>query len=190
MSIGYILQLKSEAGADGAFAAAYAALKDSSLADALWFGWNELDIRLPRRLTDEADALDPRWDVARIFTPAAELRAQRVGRTRLVLLLTESAALVEQLKQQFGGEAAKFRAQVSHRVLAGQRPRQPIGANPDALIEVQFPRPLDYQDLTAQRGTALVADVQCYYDSVYRLRDVRYCSITAEPIGQREVKPL
>lgn len=190
MSIGYILQLKNEAGADGAFAAAYAALKDSTLADALWFGWNELDIRLPRCLTDETDALDPRWDVARIFTPAAELRAQRVGRTRLVLLLTESAALVEQLKQQFEIEVAEFRVQASWRVLAGQRPRKPIGANPDALIEVQFPRPLNYQGLIALHGQALVAKVQCYYDSAYRLRDVRYCSITHEPIGQREVKPL
>lgn len=188
MDKGYILQLENKAGVEGDFAAAYAALKDSSLVNALWFGWNELDIRLPRRF--ESDALDPRWDVARIFAPAAELRAQRVGRTRLVLLLTENAALVNQLRQQFEVVVEEFRAQESHRVLAGQRPRQPIGANPDALIEVQFPRPLDYQDLVAQRGEALVAAVQCYYDSEYRLRDVRYCSITPEPIGQRKVKPL
>ena len=82
---GFVLQMTSKAGDTDCFADIYEALKTQCLADALWFGWCETEISLPRRLTNtnETEALATRWDVARIFTNCAELRAQRRGETRL-----------------------------------------------------------------------------------------------------------
>ncbi len=192
MRKGFVLRLTPK-GLDDGFRAAFEALKSQCFPDGTqWFGWCETDIRLPRPLDKEA--FDPRWDVARIFSPIAELRAQRRGGSRLVLLLTEDEALVHQLLQGLEGfEVTKhepdFSAEPSCRLLVGKKPKKPIGTNPNALVEVALPRELDY-GISVADGEGLVANVQCYFDAEHRLRFVRYCAVQAKRIGERKVTPL
>jgi hypothetical protein len=192
MGRGFVLKLNRTQVNEDDFAAAYEALSDQYFADgALWFGWCETDIRLPRPLHSEA--FDLRWDLVRIFSPIAELRAQRRGNERLILMLTENAALVNQLKQGLEGfnvSLCEFAAEQSCRVLVGQKPRKPVGSNPNALIEVIFPRELDYGIPVANERERLIAGVQGYFDDEHRLRFVRYCFVKGEQIGQREVETL
>jgi hypothetical protein len=190
---GFVFQVTSQAGNTDCFAAVYAALKQQYLADALWFGWHETEISLPRRLTNvnEQDALAAHWDVARIFTNSAELRVQRRGDTRLTLLLTENATLESQLQNDFAVLKTAFKNVVDgYRLLAGEKPKKSIGRNTTALIEVRYPRELDYDvGQVANYGEMLVANVKCYYDDVQRLKFVRYCHIRPQTIGTIGVKP-
>lgn len=190
MHKGFVLQWKGENKEGNAFATAYKEAKDRCFTnDTFWFGWCETDRRLPRLF--DSEALNPRWDVARIFSPTAELRAQRHGLARLVLLLTENESLRNELTQGPGKFelVQTLNAEPGCRVLVGEKPGTLIpGTSPDALIEVAFPRELDY-GIPAEPEKVLVADVQCYFDDEHRLRFVRYCSVQAEEKGRREVKP-
>lgn len=186
---GFVLQVTSKAGDTDCYAAVYHALKAQCLANALWFGWCETEISLPRRFTQEA--LKAHWDVVRIFTDRAELRAQRRGDTRLTLLLTEDAAMESLLQNDFAVMSTQFEAEPGCRILAGKKPEKKVRSKSDALIEVAFPRELDYDAGIVDDKEMLVADVQCYYDGVRRLKFVRYCAIQPEEIGNenRKVKP-
>lgn len=185
---GYLLQIAHKDSSEDSFAAVYHTLKSQCLANAIWFAWRETEITLPRGLTinNERDALSLRWDVARIFTDGAELRAQRRGSSRLTLILTENDKVLQQLEQEFKTARWQFDAKNGNRILAGKKPLNPISSNPDALIEVAFPRELDYDVGSVPHGQMLVADVRCYYDNVRRLKFVRYCSIHPRPIRQSE----
>ncbi len=186
---GYVLQIKGKDGDTDVFAATYHALKAQCLADAIWFGWCETEMCLPCRLKDPSDALDPRWDVARIFTKYAELRAQRRGDRRITLLLTENGALAKQMETDLGAVRHQFSALESHRILAGKKPKHSVRKGSSALIEVAYPRELDYDVGVVNPEQMLVADVRCYYDNLHRLKFVRYCNIHPEEIGEIEVKP-
>lgn len=190
MSKGFVIRLKRKETEEDSFATAYEALKNSCFPDgAQWFGWCETDIRLPRPLDEEA--FDPRWDVGRIFSPIAELRAQRRGSRRLVLLLTENEEVVKEAESLEGFEVVRceFASETTFRVLVGGKPKTKISDNPNVLVQVEFPRALDY-GMTAGENQALVAEVRCYYDDMHRLCFVRYCAVRAERIGEREVTPL
>jgi len=192
MRKGFVLRWKNEGERD-AFATAYGAVRDRCFSKgALWFGWCETDMELPRPFDpDDPEALDPCWDVARIFSPAAELRAQWRGTKRLILLLTEDESLVNELTQGSGSFelVQTLDAKIGYRVLVGEKPGVPIpNIKPGALIEVAFPCELDY-GIPTKQGEMLVAEVQCYLDDEHRLRFVRYCSVKAEKKGQREVEP-
>ncbi len=201
MSNGFVLRLTPKDSEDNAFASAYEQLKGDCFADgAMWFGWNLLERELPQPFNDQALAAD--WEVVRVFSPSAELRGQRRGNSRLLLVLTEDEALVSELLKgledfQVDGNPPTFKAMSGSRIFVGRRPSIPIGDNPDALIEVALPRELDYHT-TVSRGEALVAKVQCYLDEEGRLRFVRYCSVRPKdvPMGdldendERRVKPL
>lgn len=189
MRKGFILRWKRKGEEGDAFAAAYEAVKDRCFPNgALWFGWCETEMVLPRPF-DSKEALEPRWDVARIFSSTAELRAQRHGGDRLVLLLTEDEELVHELTRGQFELVQMLEAEPGCRLLVGKKPERPIpGINPDALIEVAFPRELDY-GISANQGEVLVAEVQCYFDDEHRLRFARYCSVQAEKVGQRRVRP-
>jgi hypothetical protein len=187
MSKGFVLSFKPE-GDEDRFRTVYEALPSQCFQEgAQWFGWCETDFRLPRPLDDEA--FDPCWDAVRVFSPIAELRAQRRGKQRLVLLLTEDKALADSLTRNFETTKRRFIAQPGCRILVGLKPDKPVGHNPNALIEVMFPRELDY-GISAEQGERLVADVRCYFDDENRLHFVRYCLVQPERIGAREVKPL
>ena len=187
MSKGFVLSFKPEEK-EHRFRAVYEALQSRCFPEGTqWFGWCETDLRLPRLLDD--DAFDARWDTVRVFSSHAELRAQRRGGIHLVLLLTEDEALTDWVTQNFEVKRETMRVQPSCRILVGQKPSQPVGDHPNALVEVMFPRELDY-GLAVEKGERLVADVQCYFDDENRLRFVRYCQVRAEKIGAREVKSL
>jgi hypothetical protein len=188
---GYVLQITGkDAGVDG-LAAAYDVLKAQCLAESLWFGWRETELCLPRHLKNTTKAFDPRWDVERIFTQCAELRAQRRGDARLILLLTENVAVAQQVKNDLGATCHNFKTvEEGHRILAGKKPTNPIKKGSQALIEVAYPRELDYDVGTVLPEQMLVADVRCYYDGLRRLKFVRYCKISPKKIGSVEVKPL
>jgi len=183
MTKGFVLSLKS---ADD-FRTAYEALKDLCFpGGAQWFGWCETDIRLPRPLSEEA--FNTHWDVVRIFSPVAELRRQRRGPKSMVLLLTENEEIVHRVKTLFEIICWEFVAEPAYRILAGKKPSTPIPQNPDALVEVMFPRPLDYGISVKDKEEVLIAEVQCYYDDEHRLRFVRYFRVQVEKEGEREVE--
>jgi hypothetical protein len=125
MSRGFVLKLKRIDAEGDEFAIAYEALKGACFPKGTqWLGWRETDIRLPRPFDNEA--MDPLWDVVCLFSSRAELRVQRRGSKRLVLLLTEDEALVNQLMQGLEGFAVtrmELIAEPGYRVLIGEKPR-------------------------------------------------------------------
>lgn len=184
--MGYVLEITGKNGDTDVFAAAYDALQADCLANAHWFGWCETELRLPRRLSDATEAFAAGWDVARIFTACAELRAQRRGDTRITLLLTENATLTTQLEKLFNVVPHTFTVESSHRILTGTKPKKPVRKGSAALIEVAYPRELDYDIAPVADKQMLVAEVRCYYDEVHRLKFVRYCNISPKKIGKIE----
>ncbi len=87
---GYVLSFKGERGQE-VFAAGER-LGFWPAGATWWFAWNELEIHLPALLVDPGSAFDARWDAARIFAGAAELRWERQGRERVARLLIEDEA--------------------------------------------------------------------------------------------------
>lgn len=189
MSNGFVLKLTPKKVVGNAFAEVYEALKDHCFAEgAWWFGWHETNISLPRPL--EGKAFEESWNAVRVFSPAAELRGQRRGNAQLVLLLNEDEKIINlaQSVKSFDVTNCEFTTKLSCRVLVGTKPDKPM-KNPRALIEIKFPRELDY-GIGVEKDQMFVANVQCYYDNEDRLRFVRYCSVKPEKVGKREVKPL
>jgi hypothetical protein len=135
-----------------------------------WFGWCELEIALPGRLT-ESTALPAQWDVVHLFSPQVEVRWLRQHDQWGCWLLTEGPAPAEGWRQ-----TACYTTQCSKRILWGNRLRMPDG---EARGVVQFPRKLVY-DVADEQGhydQALVADVRLYYDQEHRLQTVRYMAL-------------
>jgi hypothetical protein len=188
---GFVLEVTSKAGQTDCFAAVYEALSDGCLAEAFWFAWCETQVVLPRRLSKGSDSelIAARWDVARVFSDCAELRAQRRGDTRLTLLLTENEGMVQEIEHGFTVNRHQFNVEEQHRILVGKKPQKPVRSNSDALIEVAYPRELDYDIAPVGRGEMLVAGVVGYYDSLSRLKFVRYRNVGAREIGTIGAKP-
>jgi hypothetical protein len=187
MTEGFVFKWRGEE--EDSLRIAYNTIKDQCFSEkTFWFGWNETSLVLPRPFDQRA--LNPDWDVVRIFSPHAELRAQWRGPKKVVLLLTEDTELVDALRQMQVFELVqKFFAEPGHRVLVGTPPKTPVpGVSPSALIEIAFPTALDY-GIPANPGQMLVAEVQLYFDNAHRLYLTRYCTIRAENIGAREVRP-
>jgi hypothetical protein len=138
-----------------------------------WFGWCELQIALPGRLTGDS-AVPADWDAVHLFSPQAELRWVRRGARWQAALLAE-AELPSGLSgwQRLHGD---YSARRTRRILWGNRLRLPEG---DGRGIVQFPRRLDYDitDETERLDQAVVADVWAYYDAEERLQTVRYAGL-------------
>lgn len=186
MRTGSVQGLRLKGSDADAFAMAYHALQSLCFGgtDVFWFGWQEIELQLPKRF--HPDALLPQWDVVRIFSAEAELRAQRAGKSRIVLLLTEDNNLLNQaatlLQEAFdctNVSPQPFTIEKSRRYLVGKRSKK-ITQQANALIEVAFPRELDYDTVPVADGEILFAKVWCYYDGIHRLRYVRYCSFATE----------
>ena len=215
MNKGFILSLKANVDFENPFNATYQALFQQELfpeQETFWFAWREEEIKLPRILNDPSSATALRWDVIRIFSPQAELRCQKRGRERQILLLLEDEAKVSQLVGTDGcGTLANFavkqvgcfpRIENGRRILAGEK--MEIGVAEEAGIGkrstrgvVIFPRELDYKGIKAAPEAALVAEVRQYFDEEKKLQGVRYCRIYSHPVpqnreelGEMEVKPL
>lgn len=142
-----------------------------------WFGWNEREISLPAPLKEAASVFDARWETARVFAAAAELRFQQHGRERLTLLLLEEEArrrlppeLVQSATHKF-----PFFAQEGRRLLAGVRLSLP---GSEIRGRVEFPRPLDYGMGGDKLDHALGVRVYLYRGEDGALRLVRYAEIT------------
>lgn len=152
-----------------------------------WFAWNELEIALPAPLTDRALAFDDRWDVARVFAAAAELRLERWGRRRIVRLLVEEAAhhrLPEELRRSAEAEEEPFTVERGLRLLAGVRLELPDGP---ARGRVEFPRPLHYGGEGGDPDQPLAVAVYLYRDGEGSLRLVRYAELVRVPKDRRTV---
>ena len=137
-----------------------------------WFAWNGLEIKLPGILR-ELSELDRPWDVVRVFSPRAELRLARRGRTRGCWLLTEQEP-VESVPGVEIVSRAEFVVEDGHRILWGQKLRLPDG---ETRGEVMFPRKLNYELDNDDLNKAWVADVKLYYDNAHRLQAVRYARL-------------
>jgi len=185
MREGFVLRWKG--AEENPLVAAYEKIKSQCFAEkTFWFGWNETSLVLPRAFDEQA--LDPEWDVVRIFSPQAELRAQWRGPKKFVLLLTENEELVDALKETFE-LVETFLAEAGYRVLVGMLPRTPVpGVSQNALIEIAFPTALEY-GVSVGPDEMLVAEVQLYLDNAHRLHLTRYCTVRAEKIGKTEVTP-
>lgn len=153
--------------------------------DTYWFAWNDLDIRLPSRITAMGEQPPPEvfheaWDLSRVFSPRAELRFERLGSARRLWLLAEGEDPPDLPLATTAREV--FQAEPGRRILWGERLSLPDG---DHRGLVAFPRPLDYglpQDDLAQ---ALGAEICLYYDeTLHRLRAVRYCRLVLVPRDQ------
>jgi hypothetical protein len=188
---GFVLEVRGKAGETDCFAAVYEALADGSLAEASWFAWCETQIVLPRRLSkgSQSELIAARWDVARVFSDCAELRAQRRGDARLTLLLTEDEDVVREIEHSFAVNRYRFDVEEGHRILVGKKPQKPVRSNSDALIEVAYPRELDYDIAPVGRDQVLAAEVVSYYDNMSRLKFVRYRGVVASGTGTIGVKP-
>lgn len=148
-------------------------------ASSWWFGWCELQIALPGRLTDDG-AVPTDWDVVHLFSPQAELRWVRRGERWQPVLLAEA-----ELPPGLGGWQrcnSAYSARRTQRILWGNRLRLPEG---DGRGIVQFPRRLDYDIAgeTESLDQAVVADVWAYYDAEERLQTVRYAGLRHTPPG-------
>lgn len=181
---GYVLRLNNKGDQQEPFAAAFGLLKDEYFPDnqTCWFGWNETEIRLPGKFdgNETRTPFDSDWDMARIFSAKAELRIQRDCCGQVALLLTENQSLREKVKQQtdvFEIAEHTFTSEPGRRIMVGSKPENQIGGEPDALIEVAFPRVLHYRGFAVEKRESLEARVQCYYDEAHRLRFVRYCAV-------------
>lgn len=138
-----------------------------------WFGWCELQIALPGRLTGDS-AVPTDWDAVHLFSSQAELRWVRRGARWQAVLLAEGELPPDLAGwQRLNGAYSARRTQ---RILWGNRLRLPDG---DGRGIVQFPRRLDYDIAgeTERLDQAVVADVWAYYDAEDRLQTVRYAGL-------------
>jgi len=140
-----------------------------------WFGWNELEIRLPAPLEEPASALDARWTVVRIFSGAAELRRERQGRGLALRLLLEDEARQKLPEDLTPAKEASFSSvEQGYRLLVGGCLLLPTGS---VRGRVDLPRPLDYGVGSENLDCSLAARVYLYRaeDGVVRL--VRYADL-------------
>jgi hypothetical protein len=151
-----------------------------------WFAWNELEISLPAPLADAAPFFEDRWDVARVFSAAAELRLELWGRRRIVRLLVEDgsrgllpAGLVSRAAEE------SFVAEKGLRLLAGARLRLPGGP---ARGRVEFPRPLGY-GVADDPDHPLAVVAYVYRDGEGGVRLVRYAELLRVPKDRRDADP-
>jgi len=181
---GYWLTLSTDNPPSGILAT----LRERSLfpgGETWWFAWNGLEIKLPGILR-ELSELDRAWDVVRVFSPKAELRLARRGRTRGCWLLTEQEP-AESIPGVEIVSRAEFVVEDGHRILWGQKLRLPDG---EARGEVIFPRKLNYELGNDDLNKAWVADVKLYYDRAHRLLAVRYVRIRRVDPGEIKVEPF
>ena len=151
-----------------------------------WCAWNELEISLPAPLADPAPFFEDRWDVARVFSAAAELRLERWGRRRALWLLVEDgsrgllpAGLVSRAAEE------SFVAEKGLRLLAGARLRLPGGP---ARGRVEFPRPLGY-GVADDPDHPLAVAAYVYRDGEGGVRLVRYAELLRVPKDRRDADP-
>ena len=149
-----------------------------------WFGWCELEMRLPSCLTSVAE-LPTTWEVVHIFSPRLELRWFRRAQRYQALLLTETELSLGTAQWKSAGS---YQVVPTQRILAGEEWQ--IGKQ-TVRGSLQFPRQLQYNvadeaksenvaDEAKSEGTKgqiLMADVLEYYDDEQRLVTVRYSRI-------------
>lgn len=170
---GYVLSFKGERGPE--VFAACGRLGFWPAGKTWWFAWHELEIRLPALLVDPESVFDARWDAARIFAGAAELRWERQGRERVVRLLVEDEArrrLPDGLVQ--AATELSFTAEEGRRLLVSGRLNLPGGT---FWGRVEFPRALDYGVDGGDLGCCLAARVYLYRSEDGALRLVRYADL-------------
>ena len=141
-----------------------------------WFGWCELEIALPGRLSTTSHIPED-WDVVHLFSAQSELRWMRRGERYQAVLLTETVLPTALTGWQLINSDAPYSARTTQRILWGNRLRLPDG---EGRGIVQFPRRLDY-DLageTEKRDQTVMADVWAYYDAEERLQLVRYAGLS------------
>lgn len=155
-----------------------------------WYGWQELELDIPQRLSD-AGRLPTDRDMLVVFGPQCELRQVRRGRGRQVLLLHEQPELPAALTN-IAARMEQYHCRPSLHILEGgplQLPEGPAWGN------VALPRPLNYDlaDGTAPTDHVVVADVVAYYDDEARLRTLRYSRLRRAERGGtlvQSVQPL
>jgi len=172
-----------------------------SAPEVFWFAWCEEEIRLPGKGGNLSAALDPRWDMVRIFTDDLELRRIRRHQGWIYLFLTEDegripASTDSQAILCFPEVMEAYRVLAGDHLTVGRRTDQGLNVTA-AWGVVAYPKPLEYGGFALGRGQALVAHVRLYADETGRLRWVRYCrlEVVQRPDSQSlsgsplEVKP-
>lgn len=144
-------------------------------AQSWWFGWCELEMRLPGLLTSVAE-LPTTWEVVHLFSPRLELRWFRRAQRYQALLLTEGEVPWAGADWKAAGV---FGVEPARRILVGEQWQ--IGEQ-TVRGSLQFPRQLQYHvageaAMNGEKSQALMAGVLEYYDEEQRLVTVRYTKI-------------
>ncbi|MDM7460421.1 MAG: hypothetical protein P3X24_002050 [bacterium] len=142
---------------------------------AWWFGWSETQMYLPQRLNASLPQID--WQRLSLFNSEAELRLLTHAPHTTILLLTEQTDLNTPDSEWPLCEECPSSDKAKH-ILLGDPPLS--GGRTSRLIDVAYPTVFDYGiELEPSRAKRhrVVALVRYYYDSIHRLRYIRYAGI-------------
>lgn len=143
---------------------------------AWWFGWSETQMYFPQRLNASLPQTD--WQRLSLFNSEAELRLLQHNLSKIILLLTENFA-PPSTEWQVCEEYPEF-TEAQH-ILLGDPPAS--GGRTTRLVDVAYPTVFDYGielEPSPTKRHCVVALVRYYYDSIHRLRYIRYAGIDTD----------